>query len=915
MTPEPSFMRRLTLATLLAAAVLAPGCDSKPPSLASGLPLSADCASCHGNLEGAAPPRSLVAGKTTADPEVGAHQVHLRAGFAGKVVGCAECHVVPQRFDDPGHIDVATPDHPADPAEVTFGPLATAHDQAPTWSHASATCSSTYCHGATLAGGQRTSPSWTFNAEPDYLTVLTPRSCNGCHGAPPPLPHPDRSDCAACHPATVSKGLEIVQGGAHLDGVVQAKSGCSDCHGSTQNPSPFMDTHGSTDTSSRGVGAHASHLVASPVRRALGCAECHQVPGTPDDPGHRDTPLPAELTFGRLATAPGLTPAFDGTSCSNTYCHGATLTGGKATTPVWTKVDGSLAQCDSCHGNPPPLPHSPSTRCQDCHPATVDATGAIDVAGGKHLDGKVDVNRACSACHGDATHAAPFKSTEGSTACSAVGVGAHRQHLVDSTVRAAVACSECHVVPRDVTDVGHLDSALPAELTFGPLATHAGTRTPVTPSWDRQVASCGTTYCHGATLTGGQATAPVWTTADGSQAKCDSCHGNPPPAPHPASTYCAECHPDTVKSSGDIDVARGKHIDGRIDLQPVGPVCGACHPSPPATGAHAAHFGTTALDAGARYGEVKLLEDYAPGGKPYYAFGCGNCHPTDAALHGDGVLQVELSGATAPAGSLKAKNGPDAGYDAKGTQTCGNVYCHSSGQEAPTFTASPGWTSGVKASCGGCHGNPPRYPSGDAGTPQANSHFMETQNGGVAGHFGGVGMMLGERQHGFTTYAEGSGAITCQTCHYATVDPTNTGPSGFYYLDTTGDYSSPSGTGYSCAGTTCHTAAATPGAPLGVGKAVPLKHVNGRRDVVFDPRTVLPQGAYQGPATPVPTTPYWFSGYGWTTWNVELSGASYSASDKTCTNVACHRGTRTAPPQWGQPKVLPTDYNCLLCHP
>jgi mono/diheme cytochrome c family protein len=40
---------------------------------------------------------------------------------------------------------------------------------------------------------------------------------------------------------------------------------------------------------------------------------------------------------------------------------------------------------------------------------------------------------------------------------------------------------------------------------------------------------------------------------------------------------------------------------------------------------------------------------------------------------------------------------------------------------------------------------------------------------------------------------------------------------------------------------TCHTGAA--GAPpVGAGKVLPWRHVNGRRDVVFDSRTTVPAG-------------------------------------------------------------------------
>ena len=166
---------------------------------------------------------------------------------------------------------------------------------------------------------------------------------------------------------------------------------------------------------------------------------------------------------------------------------------------------------------------------------------------------------------------------------------------------------------------------------------------------------------------------------------CTSCHGFPPPPPHPRLTTCAGCHGRTVRPDGTIDVAGGLHVNGRIDFGGPGGgtlACDGCHGYPPATGAHLAHFGWTAgADRGA-YGDARALGDLVaagllPASFPSYAFGCGSCHPLDGAKHMDGVVEVELAGAGAPAGSLKARNPAAAAY-AGGR--CASVYCHSSGQ-------------------------------------------------------------------------------------------------------------------------------------------------------------------------------------------------------------------------------------------
>ncbi len=552
-------------------------------------------------------------------------------------------------------------------------------------------------------------------------------------------------------------------------------------------------------------------------------------------------------------------------------------------------------------------------------------------------------DRTCSACHGSAASPAPPASLSGSSSTADLGVGAHQLHLRDTAVRRAVACSECHVVPAAVDSPGHVDAA-PAEVTFGPLATRGGA---LAPAWSRAAAACSGVYCHGATLGGGSQKKPTWTfAAEPDPARpevCGTCHGAPPPPPHPAALSCRGCHPETVREGRTIDVGGGRHIDGLLQVEISG-ACDACHGFPPASGAHLAHFGLTGLAATGRTGDLAVLEDRFPADTPttapaVYAFGCGICHPIDPARHLDGQVEVELHDPAAPAGSLKARSPAAAAYD-PASGTCSSVYCHSSGQEAPSWTrprggapvASPGWTSGQHLGCGGCHDNPPAYPSGGAGAPDANTHLVLADDGWELGHYAGLPGPWHSSKHGgspgWPTPQDGS-AITCQTCHADTVDPASTGASGFYWLDTTGDYrldfpgadparlTHPAWLGSQCR--TCHGAPGGP--PAGAGRVLPLRHVNGKRDVVFDARTSLP--AYGGlpPPPDTPTRPTWVtngapgvfppdSGRDGATFSLHLAGASYDAATKTCSNVACHLAQTAVP--WG---VSPAGgATCNACH-
>src|SRR5215211_4767571 len=74
-------------------------------------------------------------------------------------------------------------------------------------------------------------------------------------------------------------------------------------------------------------------------------------------------------------------------------------------------------------------------------------------------------------CHGDETSNAPPKTMSGATETTDVAVGAHRAHLfVASPWHRQVECADCHVVPADVTDPGHLDGDGKAEVTFAMIA-------------------------------------------------------------------------------------------------------------------------------------------------------------------------------------------------------------------------------------------------------------------------------------------------------------------------------------------------------------------------------------------------------------------------------------------------------------
>ena len=130
-------------------------------------------------------------------------------------------------------------------------------------------------------------------------------------------------------------------------------------------------------------------------------------------PGHLDGTT--QIQFGDRAKLGGARPLWNigNATCSNSYCHGATLDGGKATAPKWTKVDGSQNTCDSCHGmdlqSYVQVPTIPAAKLVGLHD-TVNAAGVI-VKPGQHVDGIVQVSSdgSCNSCHGNQLNNAPPK--------------------------------------------------------------------------------------------------------------------------------------------------------------------------------------------------------------------------------------------------------------------------------------------------------------------------------------------------------------------------------------------------------------------------------------------------------------------------------------------------------------------------
>lgn len=455
--------------------------------------------------------------------------------------------------------------------------------------------------------------SWTDPASAGFHAYAADRglaSCQGCHG-------PDLAGgftgfaCARCHDRQDASGATIAW-----------KTDCTMCHGGVndQTGAPPKAIWGYGADPVR-AGAHGSHVGASPIAPAFDCAVCHVKPADALSVGHVDAvaggavPMATVVFSGRAAAGVNPPPSWDraGATCSGTYCHGATLSGGTNKSPIWTLTGQGQAACGTCHGVPPPPPHpevaAGPASCSPCHSGTIDPAGTLipPAAGGQHLDGMVQAsghgaewmdqaspgfhasfaNRgiaSCTACHGAdlaggtvgvacsqchrpggpgsdfATCTGCHGGTDNQTGApprptwanaDPLALGAHTSHLAGTHALALpFDCTACHLKPGSVLASGHADGAVTVTGYTG--ADPALLAAATDPGWSRTGGGCASAYCHGATLQGGSNRAPSWTTVDGSQAACGTCHAIPPPTGlHPdhvaggawyANANCSHCH-------------------------------------------------------------------------------------------------------------------------------------------------------------------------------------------------------------------------------------------------------------------------------------------------------------------------------------------------------------------------------------
>ena len=341
---------------------------------------------------------------------------------------------------------------------------------------------------------------------------------------------PEANDaCGRCHEGAPAKVTGVTS-------FAPGATACTTCHTEPNGPLACTTCHAPR-------GPHGAHVNPSSTSSAgLSCSTCHPIPGPSVIGGlHGDGQV--EVIFDSTHVAPERSYDPSSRACA-VSCHDR---GGARPRPTWN--DTSPIVCGDCHQSPP-TGHFKGA-CSSCH-TEANATGTSLSGGALHMNAKVDLgdgSGGCGACHGKGND--PLPST-----------GAHRSHA-NSPLSADVACTICHVVPKQVIADGHLDGVV--GVVFSGLATARSANA----QWDGH--RCNEVACHGAKLVDPPMVVPAWRDTSGAPAACGACHGLPP-TQHTPSTSCerSTCHGDEVTrdAAGVASIApqgRLLHINGVID--------------------------------------------------------------------------------------------------------------------------------------------------------------------------------------------------------------------------------------------------------------------------------------------------------------------------------------------------------------
>ena len=623
------------------------------------------------------------------------------------------------------------------------------------------TCS-VYCHGWEGNGGYNTEPAWTG---------ITQVGCGSCHAAAGDVP-----------PTSGSHRKHASTEPGFGNGIV-----CSKCHGFRNYSTSAAHINGNVEwnlstitgtATYRGANQGSTGAQAPTAPGTYGsCANlyCHSNVVQPNNNGIGDPTVFSNPTWGGT------------TNCNSCHPGEPNTTGGH---PQHAGADVTGFDCRICHatgGNANPLMHANGRidfsfvglgenmhysyssakvtgsaaygTCYNgnCHGSRRAKTGVTSLSWGPE-----SATPLCNKCHSTNPGSGGFYSTAGPNSTMSnldPYVGAHFQHITSMPLKysAKIDCSQCHFKPTGPYTPDHIDTPLPAEITYGTLARSGVqndyTSAAHTPGYNFGTRQCSNVWCHGAGMNSNEGTgpygsvgagldggtlgspvAPVWNAPflNGTAANdCVTCHSYPPPAPLSGYTHydeanarpyipnqCVLCHKH-VNATGDGFKNPDLHVNGTVDS------CNTCHGRPPIDEAGVTVPAVGALTAGLAGAHQAHAINPNIGKK------CDVCHYNSSQEMPSYKLEIGFN-----AFGGKVSRGTFYGYstlsdnysprivyfsnrtstsvrrttDVKKLNTCESLYCHGGGTGSLQaldggFNTKPNWELGsTQAACGSCHG-------------------------------------------------------------------------------------------------------------------------------------------------------------------------------------------------------------------
>lgn len=652
---------------------------------------------------------------------------------------------------------------------------------------------SVYCHGGwNGSGASNPTPGWVGQNQ---------AACGTCHSVSNTSPPTTGS-----HQKHVASG-NFVENGATVGGLNLA---CTKCHGAFANFTGSRHVNGSVEWDLSAISASATYRGAN--AGGTGSLAPSAAFGTCDNLYCHSTVQGAN----GLGAGTYKQPVWGGTAACGS-CHVDMYTDGAATGGHKQHAQPSAGfatpfDCRICHGSggtTNPLNHANGTINMDFSGYGANTVYSLgnSVAPGSAYGNCSNANchgrrtvtwgpsstlTLCEKCHGSQSSAGGFYATSGpGTAAGNTDpiVGAHNAHIhqvnsaftLYTSYSMAKDCSECHIKPAGPYDAGHIDTPLPAEVTFQPgrIANKGiDTNVPgaVAPSYDPIARTCNNVWCHGSGMdsntgngiysnvvadggTLGTPRVPTWNQPflnGDPRNDCTSCHSYPPPGPNENYTHfshyssngaavlkqsneCYGCHIN-VKMDGSGFVNSAQHINGVVDKG-----CNACHGVPPTTAGTLALTSNGALAPGQAGAHLAHASIPAIGKE---CFTCHNGYSTTVMPNGNMEIGFNAFNGQVTTGTFWGYSSMNNGQTVYASTSVGttvrqtfttvdqntcSVYCHGTTLGGGSL-AKPTWDSGAHQVCGNCHGVNVAYLNTTSlpakGVPTTSSHVKHATPAG-----------------------------------------------------------------------------------------------------------------------------------------------------------------------------------------